>query len=77
MTGQELLTKKLPRKYNNKKTQENPEKKEQVKREPLFVPPQNWQHDVKTSFTLETAIPPSQEKFLEENKPNFNDVKAQ
>lgn len=59
MTGQDLVSKKLPRKYNNKKTEKNQEKKEPVKREPLFVPPQNWQHDLKTAFTLETVIPPS------------------
>lgn len=75
MTGQGLISKKLPKKPY--KQSEKPERKEPPKREPLFVPPQDWQQEVKKSFTLATVIPPSQEKFLQENKPNFAGVKQQ
>ncbi len=52
MTGQNLISKKLPKKQhqnNNKKPEEN---KEKAKREPLFVPPENWQEEVKAGFSL-------------------------
>lgn len=42
MTGQNLISKKLPKKYNNNKPQKEGENKEKVKRDPLFIPPENW-----------------------------------
>lgn len=76
MTGQNLISKKLPKKHNNNNSQKEGENKEKVKRDPLFIAPENWQEEVKSTLSLLTAIPASQEKFLKENKPNFNDVKA-
>lgn len=78
MTAQNLITKKLPKKHHGKKpdNKEQPaDKKDKPAREPLFVPPANWREEVKESTTLQTTVPPSQEKFLKENKPNFQDVK--
>lgn len=39
MTGQNLMSKKVPKKPFKPNNAENNEKKEAVKREPLFVPP--------------------------------------
>ena len=68
MTAQGLISKKLPRKAPVR---------EPSKREPLFVPPADWQAEITRSFTLNTPIPASQEKFIKEQRPNFNNVKAQ
>lgn len=78
MTTQNLITKKLPKRHPNKQqdAKEQPEiKKDKPTREPLFVPPANWREEVRVSTTLQTVVPQSQEKFLKENKPNFQDVK--
>ena len=77
MTGQELITKKIPKKHYKDNNAQNHDNKEAIKREPLFVPPQDWQKEVRASLTLQTVIPPSQEKFIQENKPDFKSVKVQ
>lgn len=78
MTTQNLISKKLPKKHHGKKpdNKEQPaEKKDKPAREPLFVPPANWREEARETTTMQTVVPPSQEKFLKENKPNFQDVK--
>ena len=41
------------------------------------MPPADWQAEITRSFTLNTPIPASQEKFIKEQRPNFNNVKVQ
>ncbi len=51
--------------------------KTKQERKPLFEHPADWREQIKATFTLQTTIPVSQEKFLQDNKPDFQGVKTQ
>ena len=73
-THQEQTVKKVNK---NKPQKEPKQEKPKQEKKPLFEHPSDWKEQIKATFNLQTTIPASQEKFLQENKPDFQGVKTQ